>query len=265
MASFDIMAATSFGYRTAWRERNYLVYLAAVPVLIKFICHMTVAMLGWQDQFMRQGMIMLPSYFADGWMLSHFIRLIFLEQRWPFRRTGDEAQDRAALQDRARSILGGTLAFVVVEYLMAGFVDAFYQLSLVLAESQTPPSNGVSMLMALGAASLIWLFRYFWFYIPVAVQYPLPYFSMALRGFRTSLYMLGTWLGCVVPGVMLYNMLGMLLIPRPASGEHGMGAEFIAGILNVTLDTMTLLIVTAAMAYAIRAMIADWQKQQRTY
>ncbi len=214
---------------------------------------------------MRQGMIMLPSYFADGWMLSHLVRLILLDQRWPFRRTGDAGQDNAALQERAKGILGGTLAFVVVEFLMAGFVDALYQLSLVLVQTESPPSTGVSMLMALGAASMLWLFRYFWFYIPSAVQYPLPDFAQALKGFKTSLYMMGTWLGCILPGIMLYKLLAAVLIPRPVSGEYSMGAEFMAGIMGVALDTAVSIVVTAAMAHAIRAMITTWQKQRRTY
>lgn len=262
MASFDIMEATSFGYRTAWRERNYLIYLAAVPILIKFICHMTVVMLGWQDQFMRQGMIMLPSYFADGWMLSHLVRLIFLDQRWPFRGTGDTAQDNAALTERARGVLGGTLAFVVVEFLMAGFMDAVYPLILMLIDMREPPPNSVPVMMALGTVVLIWLFRYFWFYIPAAVQYPLPHFSMALKGFKTSLYMLGVWLGCTVPAILFMGAV----IPRPAPGKsYGMGAEFMAGIVGVMLNTIVSIILTAAMAHAIRTMITAWQKQRRPY
>ena len=112
MAYFSVMEATNFGYRLTWQERRYLVYLAAIPFLIKFICHMTVVMLDWRSQFMRQAIVMLPSFFAYGWMLAHVTRLIFLDQRWPFRRSGDDEKDRLIMADKTQGIMAGTLAFV---------------------------------------------------------------------------------------------------------------------------------------------------------
>ena len=95
MASFDIIDAAGRGYSKVWEEKTYLYQLAVIPVVIKFVCYLTIQALDWEENFIRQALVMLPSYFADGWMLSHFVRLIFLDQRWPFKPSGDPEKDMA--------------------------------------------------------------------------------------------------------------------------------------------------------------------------
>lgn len=263
MASFNVTEAAKSGYRLAWRERHYLLYLAAVPFLIKFICHMAVVMLGWRSEFMKQALIMLPSFFAYGWMLAHVTRLIFLDQRWPFRSSGNEDQDRQMVADRAQGILAGMLAFVVVEFLLAGFLDAVYQLSIVSFDTEAAPTFVSAMLGALFMAGMIWIFRYCWFYIPAAVGYPLPEFSMALRGFSTSLYMIGVWLACTVPVMLFYFFFVSAFLPaHPPGMPMSLSAEFLAGLTGSLADTVIAITTTAGMAYGIRSMIQDWQKSR---
>lgn len=260
MASFNIMEATSFGYRLAWRERRYLLYLAAVPILIKIVCHMTYIMLGWQGQLMRQALVMLPSFFADGWMLAHLSRLIFYDQRWPWRSSGDADKDRGVREERARGIMAGMIAFVVVEFLLAGFADGIYQLAAAGFWENADPSMPEAMAMAVAAAGLLWIFRYFWFYIPAAIGYPLPEFSVAMRGFATSVYMLAVWTACFMPGAILYQMTLAAFLPMEK--DMGKGGEFFAAVSGAVFDTAIVIVSTAAMARAIRSMIEAWQQKR---
>lgn len=262
MASFNIMESVSFGYRLTWRERRYLFYLAAVPVLIKIVCHMTYIMLDWQGQLMRQALVMLPSFFADGWMLAHLSRLIFYDQRWPWRSSGEPAGDAAALEDRARGIMAGMLSFVVVEFLLAGFTDGIFQLAHAGVWADENPSLPGAMIMVAAMLGLLWIFRYFWFYIPAAIRYPLPEFSMSMRGFATSVYMLAVWIACFMPAAILYQFVLTLVFPAGEQTETGAGGEFVAALSGAVFDTAIAVISTAAMAYAIRSMIETWQKKR---
>lgn len=262
MAAFNVMEATRFSYRLVWRERRYFLYLAAIPCLIELICHMTVVMLGWRSMFMRQALIMLPSYFAYGWMLSHVARLVFLDQRWPFRSTGNVERDRRELDERARHILAGMLSFVVVEFLLAGFMDGLYQLNTMPApETAAAPSFPAAMIMAVFAGGLVWLFRYFWFYIPVSVGYPLPEFSMSMKGYGTSFYMMVVWLTCTAPVTMIYFFFVSTFVPVSPDGvPFTWSGEFIGAFTAALANTTIAILTTAGMAYGIRSMISTFQK-----
>ena len=100
----DVVESVDYGYRFLWRERAYLMHIAAAPLAIKAICLLVLIGLGWERDFIRSALVMLPAYFAEGWMLAHLIRLVFYDQRWPFQPTGDKARDQMLLQDR---IFGG--------------------------------------------------------------------------------------------------------------------------------------------------------------
>jgi len=261
MASFGITESALSGYRLAWRERRYLLYLAAVPILIKIICHMTVVMLDWRSEYIRQALVMLPSYFADGWMLAHLARLVFLNQRWPFQPSGDDAADRVQLSNRAHGILSGMLAFVIVEFLLAGFFDGFYRLTIAAVETDVPPSTSMATFMVLSTAGFVWLFRYYWFYIPAAIGFSLPAFATSLKGFATSFYMMALWFACTAPGIVVYFMFLSAFVPATPEGVPGtLSGEFIAVLGGAVIDTALACIVTAAMACAIRSMIGAHQK-----
>lgn len=254
MAGFDVTGSVSFGYRFVWSERRYLLYLAAVPLLIKFICNMTIIMLGWRTEFIRQALILLPSYFADGWMLSHLVRLVFLGQRWPFRPGGNRDMDMNMLQDRARGIMAGTVSFAVIEFLLAGFVDAVYGLgAATFQEGRTQdPTFMTSMSITLVMLLFILMFRFLWFFIPAAINYSLSRYARDTAGFRDSMRMVAAWLLCFVPTFFFFSFF---LAPAFLGGEKTVTKDFIEGFLTVTLDTIIALIATAGMAYGIRGMM----------
>lgn len=256
MAAFDVAGSVSFGYRFVWSERRYLLYLAAVPLLIKFICNMTIIMLDWRTEFIRQALVLLPSYFADGWMLSHLVRLIFLGQRWPFRPGGNRDLDMNMLQDRARGIMAGTVSFAVIEFLLAGFVDALYGLGAATFQEggKQDPSFMTSMSITLIMLLFIWMFRFLWFFIPAAINYPLPRYTRDTASFRDSVRMLAAWLLYFVP---LFIFFSVFLAPVFLGGEKTVMTDFSEGFLTVTLDTIVALVATAGMAYGIRGMISQ--------
>lgn len=264
MASFDVIDAAGKGYALAWQERKYLLRLAAGPLLIKLTCYTTVVALGWELDFLRQALVMLPSYFADGWMLAHLVRLVFLNQRWPFRPSGDRDNDIAQLQDRAQGIMAGMVSFVLIKFLLAGFTHLAYRASVF-----DPASGGAapepSLFMALAGIvaifALLWAFRLIWLYIPAAVGYPLRRFLKEISGYMTSIYMAGVWFICFVPAAVLFTLLvSVFLAPLGVGGGDSTvmpaGIEFVLAALRVALDTAVAILATASLCHGIRAMIA---------
>lgn len=252
MASFDIMGAAHAGYKLAWAERHYLLRLAAVPFLIKALCFTLVLILGWDGDFIRTALVMLPSYFADGWLFAHLTRLVCLGQRWPFRPTGDTGRDMRVLQDRALGIMRGTLTFVVIRFLMNGATALLYDAQLGDAAMDAQEVN--PGLLAAGVALLvffIWVFRFFWFYIPAALNYPLGRFVRDLGGYTVSFHLIGVWLLCFIPFFFGFGFVLSVLHAVSGAAADSASMTFLANILRVLLDTLVGILSTAGVAYGL--------------
>ena len=249
MASFDIVEAAGRGYRFAWAERAYLFRCAFIPIIIKMVCHTLVVTLGWDDDFIRQALVMLPSYFADGWMLAWVVRLIFFDDRLPLKK-GDE-ENRALVLGIGR----GTVSFVVIKFLLAGFVAVIHR----FVEENKAMMEGDNVNMGWYIASLaimmvmVWGFRYLWLYIPAALNYPLRPFVLALGGLRTSFYLIGTWLICMAPVLFAFAMIAVMMVSSVDGSVTG-AMNFAINFIHVVLDTVINILATAGIAFGFMAM-----------
>ncbi len=264
MPSFDIIDSASAGYMLVWKERGYILGLAAAPFVIKMLCYTLVLMLGWEQDFTRQAVVMLPSYFADGWMLSHLTRLVFFEQRWPFRPTGNAEKDLPVLQERALGIMRGTLTYAVIQYLMTGVKELIYMGPAGAEEAaQEPTLAAFAMALAFMVAA-IWAFRLMWLYIPAAVNYPLSRFLRDLGGYAASWPLLGIWLFCFIPPFFVFGItLSMLNAMVQGSGAPASGEIiFLVNFLRELLYTLVGIIATAGMATAIKKYLMPRDKRK---
>jgi hypothetical protein len=258
MASFDIIEASGKGYRLVWIERGYLARLAFVPVLVKLICYTVAVVMGWEAQFIRFSLAMLPSYLADGWMLAHLVRLIFLGQRWPFRPGPDPEEDAFNLAERALGVSRGLGVFALTRLLLAGVVSYGYEkLSApYLAHPQEPPPAQFVLLAPVLLLATVWGFRLIWLHIPAALNYSLRAFMRDIRGFATSFSMIAVWLVSMLPPILFYIFLMSLLMSPVRDAAHLPAlAEFTLNIVHVVLDTVITLIATASISYGMIQMI----------
>ncbi len=270
MVSHDIVMASGLAYKKAWEERRYLLRLALVPMLIKIACYVAVIRLGWDDMFIRQAVVMLPAYLAEGWLLAHFTRLLFLGQRWPFMPTGDEAVDRAALSDRMIGITGGAVTYALIRFLLAG-VTALLQAGGDAAgvgsgAGGEPGPNDAAMLpIAIAAMVLMfWSFRLLWLYIPAALGYPLRAFVKNLGGFRTSLPLIGAWMICVAPGMFVFTLFALVMVSPYGGGKADdipAGVTFTLNLMHVGIDTAVSIIATAGIAEIVRGIMSGGAKK----
>lgn len=254
MASFDIINAAGNAYTLAWKERPYLLRLAAFPVIIKFVSMVVLMALGLEAVSpLRSSLVLLPAYFAEGWMLAHIVRLVILEQYWPFRPSGDDEKDMAALSDRARGILSGMVVFVLIQMIITLMWTG--GLAIPMEEEALAAPDLQTQLMSVAIlVFMLWVFRYLWIFIPLAVNYSALDFLKDVSHPKLSLYMVGVWLICAVPG-----MLVMVFVSMPVligGDEMPAVARFIAAALHVVMQVSVNVLATAGIAYGLKDMYA---------
>ena len=255
MAQFDIIDAAGFGYRELWRHRRYLARLAAAPLLIEIACQLGVTQLGKSNFFLREALVTLPSLFAQGWMLAHYVRFLFLGQVWPFRPSGVKAADRAAITERMRGIGAGTLFFVLPQFLLFGLLQT--ESGTLLAPAKFgPPTAAVAAASSVGAViivgTMLWSIRLVCLYVPAALGSALRPVLRQLRGFRASLCLLGAILVSFVP---LFALVQLFLSGLNKAAHPNV----MTGAAAIIVDSLSLiaanLVVTGAISYGMRIML----------
>lgn len=251
MASFNILTAAENAFRTTWIERRYLLRLAAVPFFLKMVCYLTAFSMGYQDDYLRLTLFLLPALFAEGWMLSHYTRLIVLGHRWPFQPTGNMEDDLKTLSIRARGVMGGLLVFVLINMALGAilaFVTPYIPADPSTAE-QLPPLTGF-IFFALLAFSF-WGFRLTWLYIPYALNIDGMRYLKALGGLKSSLSMIAVWVLCFIPFVICVQIAGTFFgsLSEAIAGKAAGGFAMV--IVTILLDVVKNVIATAAITYGL--------------
>jgi len=261
MASFDLILTVGKAYRKTWRERAYLFRMALIPLLVKYICFAVAIFYIEQDNIIRKTIIMLPAYFVEGWFLAHWVRTVAINHRWPFRPSGDDAKDEMELRDRGRGILGGAITFTLINFVMAGYFT-FFQSYIPVDMDPKHPDPQAALAGAVMMVTTVLLFRFIWSYIPMAVNFPFSEFVRKLKRLSTTFNMMGVWLVCFIPSVLLLQLSVNFI--KVVYVDGGALTSFMDGIiifLQVFLDMVKNLLCTAGMTYAFIE-IFKWRKEK---
>lgn len=273
--NFDIMDAAGYGYYRVWKERTYLLKLIAIPILIKFASMVALAVMSEDSSLLRQGLVLLPSDFAKGWVVAQFLRTLLLNERWP--TILNEMPDNTALARlllRARGIIAATLTFVLIS--MAGNLMLYFLLGSLPAETLHQMKQGTVQDLAtldqqtagqdvslnplvyipsvLGLLASLWLFRLLWLYIPFSVLMPFKDYLSAVKGFMSSLRMLVLYFSCMAPAMLVAIVLsrGVHVFFAALLGDDNMLAQFFTILISVGADFLVTLVTVTAMAWAMR-------------
>lgn len=259
MASFNILNAAAYGYRQTWRQHSYLLRLAIVPLLLKFICLLFILRLDWGQRFLAQALILLPAYLADGWMQSCYAQRLLLGHK-----------------RNNHGIIAGALTYALTRFLFASLIyiaylidEPYLQGSLNLTAQTASMSSPIMMMRGLAALLLlvagVWIFRFLWFYIAMAVRYSWRACERDLRGWQTSFCFGGAAIFCFLPSVIISAFIASMLASTliTSSNHIPWSAQFILVTTRAILDTLTATISTAAMAHGLQAMIAKRQQQKQ--
>ncbi len=269
----EMIDSVGFGYRAVWRERAWLLKLMIIPILIKFASMVCIITFGFEGDFLMQGLIMIPSFFAEGWLLAQFLRLLLMEERWPI--VMDRMPQGAELERlllRARGILSSVLIFVLWNLFLALAVFGIFKLyehfgismDQVLGRSDTPPSEeAVAKMMPIMIGIGIFIiagFRVWWMYVPFAVLVGPRAYLKATRGFTPSIRMLAIFLMCWAPLNLLASILVGLVAGLFGGVDDGQIVQFFMMLIQVVAMTLISLVATGAFAWALRDYLPHTRK-----
>jgi hypothetical protein len=256
LASFDIIETSGKAYITAWEERQYLLRLALLPFIVKAAFFGVVLIMGYENNIIRQTLLMLPAYFFEGWLVAHIARFAFLGERGPVL-SGQVEKDIPYLADRGRALFAAILFYVLIKMAQSALMAPLFQNEEEFREmaQQGEPSFVVFLVTTLLMMGFIWAFKYMFVHIPVAVHIPVKEYGRRLPGISSSLYLLGAWLTCYVPfimvGVVLLKLLAGLL------GGQATIFVFIVFLIHFAIDLAALSVVTLCFSFALRQVMTN--------
>ena len=261
----DIVHSAIMGHKTVWEERQYLLKLAIIPLLMKIICSVAIYTMDMDSVTLRHVLVMLPAYFFEGWMIAQFLRTLLTGERWPMRVANEPTkQQMEFILWRARGILAGILCFVLIVMIQGGLavlMDSIRQ--MVAVDPAQSQGGGSIMFLLLGVVMMvatIWMFRLVWLYIPLVILTPIKPFLNDIKGMMTSVYMIGLWILSVVP-LMFVTMLlsGLLLGGSPETAiENATIQGFLTIILHVIGQFIVQIISITAMAHALKDVLVKY-------
>ena len=196
--NFDFIGAASTGYRVAWTNRTSLLRLCLLPFLIKVGCIAAILFMGFQNQILRHGLVMLPAYFAEGFLIAYVIRTIHVG--------GDLKKDVKQARRYFDDVVAGMIAFVLIQLTLAFIVG--YTISAMpetagTASAEAAPAVEGFLIAFSALVFMIWAFRFAWLHLPLAMGIPLSSFLSRIQSFSSSIPMLGCWLAVFMPLLFL--------------------------------------------------------------
>ena len=252
-------------------------YLArvAIPVLfVKIVCLLCVFVLGLQDQFARQGFVLLPSHILEAVFVVGLIRYALYREAifiWgkmvPVPPTDQKYEPYKGVMSRKQCVQGGIVMYVLLMVIFLGMTSIAYestkgsvnmdvpQISVEPSEVAALPApvegNGLSSLTNAAVlfaiiATFVWVFRFFWLYIPIAMGISLRGFLKRISGMQSSIFMIATALVCFLPLIVFFMISMQIFSGIFADGSAGnilvrAILESVAGltILSVQVVAMT--------------------------
>ncbi len=241
---------------------------------------MSVYMLGINVLSFKFVFVMLPSYFMDGWFIAQFLRTLLTGERWPRKIPSEPTQEQISfLLWRARGILAAILCFVLIMVIQGGALVFLTDIQTsILSRPQATPPEGSLMMLFLGVVLMlfsIWSFRLLWLYIPLIILTPLGGFLKEIRGFMTSVYMIGVWVMSVVPIMFFVLFIAGFFIGADSNLSKNSSGElkeltvwspmdspsiigFLAVLWRVIGEVVSTVIVATAMAYAMKDILIKY-------
>lgn len=214
-ASFDIIAATKYGYLALWERRALVVRLALIPIVVKILSYFFILANGLDTNFLRQGLILFPSYLLEGYLICTLVRLsIFTHE--PIIQPPGSAAD-AYYRQRGRDIQAGAVIYTLIKMISSLFAALIFMAA--------PPPDSVAAQDVNGGGNIaafilfcvvvimgIWAFRLLWLEVPVSLGYRVRDYLKRVRGYSFSFHLFSTWILCLLPLWLAANLINDVVI-----------------------------------------------------
>lgn len=264
MARFDFVEAAASGYRFLMHQHSAVGRIAMVPLSIKLTSFLVITALGMSDHYLRQGLLLIPSYFAEGWLVAQLIRLAIYGEQWPVVLSGDQKKDLEILSVRFRSIMASTIVYVLIKLFLAVVSGVMMGAGGGASPAASPEaSTGMFLAAMITILGMVWAFRFLWLYIPVALDFSMGGFLRRIRPFRTSVYMIATWLLCFIPLALMFIMVAEFfanIFPPLESGEASMAYKYAVVSFQAVLEMAIAVVSSVGMAFGIYSIYKNTDK-----
>lgn len=257
MSRFDFIESAASSYRFVMLESRTIYHMALIPFLVKLASFVLITLLGLDTDFMRQGLILIPSYFLEGWLVAKLIRLAIFGERWPYALSGDQKEDAALYRERSTSLKASMIMYVLIKMTMAaaaGSVLESEELYKNAAESSPDPSAATFIIAFGGVLFLVWSFRLVWLYVPLAFGESVTGFLNRIKSFNTSIYMMASWFLCFIPVALLMMMFSELMgsiFSVQADVEPPILYTYIIVLAQAIFELFVAIVSSVAIAYGV--------------
>lgn len=266
----DIIDLVLGAYRALFKERAYLIRLAAIPLVIMFMNFIVVSLVFPDLPPLRRGLAMFPAMLAEAWVVVQFLRTVMTDERWPVRLPANFSGPLPReLYARARGLLSSLLYYFLISMLMNVFA-ALIMTMLITAKEQgaTDLSNAIPSHISLVMLAVMILFllnfRFVWLYIALVVNVPIWVFVNATKARLVNFQLLGLWLATLTPLMFLSLVFIQPLLGLTKGDDIGSYVAFIvAAFLSVLTQLVLALATSTATTFALAPLLFPQKKSPR--
>lgn len=245
--SFDLINAVGHAYSLVWRYRRTFMRLLMFPLIVGLVCYGLVAVMDYEHKYLRQSILLLPAFFAEGWMIVYLVRLVF--------RDG-EKQTPIPILHADKNMQAGIAIYVLTKYLIfgaLGYLWMNFDDAVSVADTEEPSSELMAITVSIMFFGLL-LFRYFWLFIPAVIGIPIKSYIYATRGFQVTLQMAGAWLVSFVPFFIAFSFVGTAVVsPYEGMTELPMLPKILLTSMQLAMELAVDIVSTASIAFGIKA------------
>lgn len=264
MAGFNFSEAVGEGLGFSWRNRAQIAPHAFWPLALKISIFVLITLLGLENNALRQGLFMLPSFILEGFLVAYVVRFAMLGEAQPLM-LARHSDDTAEIISHKRAVFAAVLAYVLVKIIVsfgAGIILASGNAMTPSAQGASSPPGGLIAAIAL-AAGMMWGFRLLWIYIPIALDYPPGLFLKRIEGFKISFNMLGLWILCMMPASVIVLLLAQIItgvFPGPAENTLSIPSAVLLAVIQAVVETAVAVAANVSMAFGLREALGGKKK-----
>lgn len=263
MAAFDFIDTAGEGYKFVWEERRALARLAFIPFIVKLVSYFVILAFALEENLLRQGWLLIPSYFVEAWLIVVVMRFAILQEAPGTMAASFAGEDNAQRKNILSAILIYVLMKLAVAFVTGSTLEGAKRADTQQLASGTDGDIGPFFISMAAIAVFIWGFRFIWLYVPVALNYNLGDFIQKIRAFMSSVYMLGFWMICFLPfAVLVLFASEILLIFFPTVNDNvSAGYSYAMAVIQVAFELMIALVSSVGMGHAVVSIMNDENKR----
>lgn len=252
--SFDIIKATAAGYKFLWHRRKFIIKLALLPILVKFICHFISINMDLDDNILRKGLIMFPAYLLEGYLVCALIRFAVYPNEELQKPPGSAGADDY-YKRRGDDIKAGAILYSLIQLVITMIFGVLYGFAKMEQEAAAPPEPtfGTFISSVLVFIFCIWAFRLVWLNVPVTLGFSMSAFMRRVKGMSFSFHIFSVWIMCLIPLYLVALLTSdiIVLILQNAMSDPAHVYQYLQAMLLSVLEVVVAIVSNIAIGLGI--------------